>query len=612
MSHIKIVFIFNFTELLDEPYLKITLLLYLCYYPIRTAYKIGELNINKVSGEIMGLKKSQLKKIANLYKRKVSSKEIITLDLAEAIAEISFEINKELGIIINRRGQIIDITVGDANSVHLPRFKNIREGAARLCGLRCIHTHPKPVPLSKMDLAALAKLRFDLIVAIGVDPEGKYSKKRGQQANFADIIYMAHLMPEKDLNGNLWHILEPLTLRELCEENFEEFILSLEEEFIRSQTDLIKVSEEERAVIVSLFKRGLSRWEVDESLKELEKLSETAGAKVVHKLIQKKTTPDPAYYLGSGKADELSLIVQEFNANLVVIDSELSPRQQHNLEDSIGVKTIDRTELILDIFAQRAQTREGKLQVELAQLKYLYPRLIGAGLSLSRQMGGGTSGGIATRGPGETKLETDRRAIRKKIQHLENEVEQIRLYRKTQRKKRTSQGIPTAALVGYTNSGKSTLLNALSDSNVFVEDKLFATLDPTTRRITMPDHSYLLISDTVGFIQRLPTSLIAAFRATLEEVTEADLIIHVVDSSHPNYNDQIDTVYDVLTELEINDKPIITVFNKMDLIRDKSFLNTETDKVPNSIKISAFNREGFGRLIHKINLVIKEHNLARV
>lgn len=572
-------------------------------------FKKGVVLIAKVNGVTFGLKKSQLKKLENLYKRKIPARDFITVDLAETIAEISYEINKEIAIIINRRGQIIDVTIGDANSVSLPKFKNVREGAARLCGLRCIHTHPTHAPLSRMDLTTLAKLRFDMIAAICVDPEGKFSKKKGQQANFADVIYEAHLIPKSADNGLLWKESAPQTLRNFVEDDFEDFVLSLEEEFYRSQTDLISVTDEERAIIVSLFARGNSKWEVDESLNELERLTETAGGKVVHKLIQKKTRPDSAFYLGSGKADELCLLVQEHNANLVIIDSELSPRQQMNLEHAIGVKTIDRTELILDIFAQRARTREGKLQVELAQLKYLYPRLIGTGLAMSRQAGGGTSGGIATRGPGETKLETDRRAIRKRIQHLEEEVEQIRFYRNTQRKKRSNQDISVAALVGYTNTGKSTLLNALTNSDVFVEDKLFATLDPTTRRVHLGEDKAVLLSDTVGFIQRLPTSLVAAFRATLEEVSEADIIIHVIDTSHPNYPDQIDTVYDILGELDVTSKPVITVFNKMDVIDDPELLKDQMAKVPNPIVISAKERKGLDQLLEQISLIIGQLEL---
>jgi GTP-binding protein HflX len=327
---------------------------------------------------------------------------------------------------------------------------------------------------------------------------------------------------------------------------------------------------------------------------------------VIDKVIQKRSAPDSGTYIGSGKVKDIALLVQEKAANLVIIDSELSPRQQKNLEDTIGVKTIDRTELILDIFAQRAKTREGKLQVELAQLKYLYPRLVGTGLALSRQGGGGTGGGIATRGPGETKLEIDRRRIRDRIGHLEKAVDEIKTQRNNERKQRQANNIPVAAIVGYTNVGKSTLINALSDSNVLVENKLFATLDPTTRKIKLPDLSTILLTDTVGFIQRLPTSLVAAFRATLEEVTEADIILHVVDPSHPSCTEHIDTVYEILSELEASDKPTITVVNKIDLIEDEAVLNNLYEKVPNPVGISALQRKSFGNLLNKVQQTISD------
>lgn len=300
--------------------------------------------------------------------------------------------------------------------------------------------------------------------------------------------------------------------------------------------------------------------------------------------------------------------MQEQAANLVIIDAELSARQQKTLEDIIGVKTIDRTELILDIFAQRAKTREGKLQVELAQLKYLYPRLIGAGLSLSRQGGGGTGGGIATRGPGETKLEIDRRRIRERIALLESDVEQIKKQRNYQRRQRLANNIPVVAIVGYTNVGKSTLINALSDSDVLVENKLFATLDPTIRKIKLPDLTDILLTDTVGFIQRLPTTLIAAFRATLEETAQADVILHVIDPIHPAYSEHIDTVYEILMELEAYNKPIITALNKTDLVSDISVFDEIFEKVPNPVGISAIKRVGFGNLLNKIQEVLEKIN----
>lgn len=292
--------------------------------------------------------------------------------------------------------------------------------------------------------------------------------------------------------------------------------------------------------------------------------------------------------------------MQEVGANLVILDHELTALQHNSLQKAVGVKVLDRTELILDIFAQRAHTREGKLQVELAQLKYLLPRLIGKGTMLSR-----LGGGIGTRGPGETKLEIDRRRIRQRINHLEEGIIRIKNYRDTQRRMRNENHLPVIAISGYTNSGKSTLLNALTKANVFVEDKLFATLDPTTRKTTLPDHSTVLLCDTVGFIKKLPTALVAAFRATLEEVAIADIVLHVVDASSPLAIDQINSVYDVLSELGAIDKPIITVLNKSELVRKEDLLWLIA-QVPNPVVISALKRLGFPTLMKKIQEMVEE------
>lgn len=336
-------------------------------------------------------------------------------------------------------------------------------------------------------------------------------------------------------------------------------------------------------------------------MEELVRLCETAGAQVVAEVIQRRRAPDPAYYIGKGKAQELAGLVEEKEANLVVVDEELSPSQTRNLEEVLDIRVIDRTALILDIFARRARTREGKLQVELAQLNYLLPRLTGRGKVLSR-----LAGGIGTRGPGETKLEVDRRVIRKRITDLKKEIESIKKQRALQRRARQKVPYPVVALVGYTNAGKSTLLNALTDSYVFTEDKLFATLDPTTRKIVLPGNQTILLTDTVGFIQKLPPHLVAAFRATLEEVQEADLLLHVVDFSHPDMERQMTAVHEVLEDLEVSEKPIVFVFNKIDLINDPLTLKRLKINYPESVAISAQKGLNLEVLLEKIAMMLKE------
>lgn len=326
--------------------------------------------------------------------------------------------------------------------------------------------------------------------------------------------------------------------------------------------------------------------DVQNSLEELKKLAETAGASVAGMTIQNINHYNPAYLIGQGKAEQLSQNVKKDNLQTVIFDDDLSPAQQRNLEELVGAKIVDRTKLILDIFARRAHTAEGKLQVELAQMDYLLPRLTGKGVALAQQVGGVGSMG-ATRGPGERKLEYDRRRIRDHIAELRREINKLKEYRSLQRQKRQDIPLPIIALVGYTNAGKSTLLNTMTGADVFVEDKLFATLDPTTRRLTLPSRQKVLFTDTVGFIRKLPHQLVAAFRATLEEVVEADLLLHVIDASHPEYENQIKTVNEVLIELGLHDKPVIIVFNKIDLLKNKSSCQRLMRAHPDGIFISA-------------------------
>jgi len=368
----------------------------------------------------------------------------------------------------------------------------------------------------------------------------------------------------------------------------------------------IDISYEERAVLVGVNLPDTNQWQLEESMRELARLVDTAGASVVGSFVQNRYRPDAATFIGKGKAEELAAVCRELEANLIISDRELSPAQARNLEEKTEVKVIDRTQLILDIFARRAQTKEGKLQVELAQLKYLLPRLAGQGTQLSR-----LGGGIGTRGPGETKLETDRRRIRKRISDLEKDLKEVQKHRALLRRERKDEPLPLVSLVGYTNAGKSTLLRLLTSANVLVEDKLFATLDPTTRRVTLPNNDTILLTDTVGFIQNLPHHLVAAFRATLEEVQEADLLLHVVDSSHSNYEGQIMAVESVLKSLDVLDKPMIMVFNKTDLINEEQERGLSYLDYP-AVHISAVSGQGVEQLLAVIADVLSERYVVTV
>ena len=345
-----------------------------------------------------------------------------------------------------------------------------------------------------------------------------------------------------------------------------------------------------------------------DSMSELERLAETAGVVVVGSTTQKLDRPNPQTYIGSGKVEELKMLVNELDANMILFDDELSPRHLRELEKHFGldIAIVDRTALILDIFAQHAATREGALQVELAQYEYRLPRLTRAWTHLARQAGGGggrtgSVGGVGLRGPGETQLEVDRRDIRRRIAHLKGEIEKIKVHRRQYRRRRQKYGIPVVALIGYTNAGKSTLLNQLSNAHVYVADQLFATLDPTTRRVHLADQNQILVTDTVGFIQKLPTTLVAAFRATLEEIAEADLLLHIVDITHPNAMEQARAVYETLKEIGADKLPVFTILNKIDLLNDPSQAQTVLTQFPNSVAISAQKGIGIETLIQKLN-----------
>ena len=366
------------------------------------------------------------------------------------------------------------------------------------------------------------------------------------------------------------------------------------------------MSQREKTVLVGLHRPTVKRYMVEDSLEELAQLVATAGGQECGRIIQERDKPTPAYYIGKGKAQELAAWCKSRHIEMVVFDEELSPSQQHNLEKVIQCKVLDRTGLILDVFARHARSREGQLQVELAQLKYMLPRLMGKGVELSR-----LGAGIGTRGPGETKLETDRRRIKRRINHIQYKLGQVRRQRQLYRCKRQSVPMPVVALVGYTNAGKSTLMNALTDAGVLVQDKLFATLDPTTRRLQLPNHQTVLLSDTVGFIRKLPHQLIEAFKATLEEVAEADLLLHVIDASHFEMNEQAQTVREILRELGLEEKPCIPVLNKIDRFKHRNTVNCLFARIPGACAVSALKRTGLEELLNRIAAELRRLSCGR-
>ena len=495
----------------------------------------------KINGNVAGIRDTILEEMQILYTLEQPTGVFLSRELAEALADFTGRIGREILVYISRGGMIADVSIGDATTVSMPNMRLVRN-IDRLCGVRCIHTHPNGSGyLSDVDLGTLNSMRLDAMVAIGVrdgKPTSVYASYVGEmvEEERKPLIYgpMRHdRLPQRGL------------LDAIAEADAR----------LKAPTYAVTQSEPERTILV-----GIENNDGYDTLEELKQLAETAGVKVVAVEQQRKRPVDNATYVGSGKADELRLLGSATEADLFIFDDELSAIQIRNLEDILGAPVIDRTMLILDIFATRATTREGKLQVELAQLKYRLPRLLGAGVVMSRQ---GASG-VGMRGPGEKKLEIDRRRIRRRVFELEQELSEVEKQRGLRRTARKKNAVPLVALVGYTNAGKSTLLNALSDSDVLAEDKLFATLDPVVRRVTLPNGTECLLSDTVGFINKLPHELVQAFHSTLEEVRDADLILHVVDSACPHYDIQMRVVEQVLTELGAGDTPLIEVYNKAD------------------------------------------------
>ena len=508
---------------------------------------------------------------------------MLTLELARQLCEISRETNRQIGVLISRRGDIHFVVVGDHRQIMIPSLEAFRSGESRLKGLRLVHTHLNGEALTRDDLTDLALLRLDFICAVTVQENGLPGR-----------IHAAHLLPENP-GGAYWIELEPRTADRL-DLDFAGFIRDLEDQIARSQRTR-KVASRERAILIRVETDPRSR---ADTLPELKELAESCGVEVFDQITQHRPEIDPKYLMGKGKLADVVIRALQIGANLLIFDHELTPAQVRSITDFTELKVIDRTQVILDIFAQRAHSRDGKIQVELAQLKYLLPRLIEKNTAMSR-----LTGGIGGTGPGETKLEINRRRVRDKIHRLEGALKTIQKGRNTRRAGREKAGLPVVSIVGYTNAGKSTLLNELTQSDVLTENRLFATLDPKSSRLRFPRDTEAVITDTVGFIRNLPKELFAAFRATLEELQEADVLLHLIDVSNPDFEEHIAAVETILAELDIATKPTIRVFNKEDRVADKELL-ADLCRRFDAIAISARNPSTFGILLDKLEWLIRD------
>lgn len=466
--------------------------------------------------------------------------------MARTLAELSFTLNRQLGVLIHRSGKIDMLIVGDYSRIMIPPLKPIRHAGGRLRGLRLVHTHLGGEAVSEEDLMDLLFLRLDLMSMLLVGKDG-----------LPQQLHTAYLLPEIR-EGRVWDFLAPVHPAQQ-RESAEMLISSIEAEFSRVRGGRRVESDIDRAILVSVSTEP--RLQAEESLAELAELARSDNVEVLETVLQRRRKVNPRLILGKGKLAEIMIVALQLDANLLIFDQELNPSQIRSITDFSDMRVIDRTQLILDIFAHRAMSREGKLQVEMAQLKYMLPRLSSRDDALSR-----LTGGIGARGPGETRLEIDRRRINDRLARLAKELKQVSRERYRRRSKRRKKELPVLSLVGYTNAGKSTLLNTLTKSDILAEDKLFATLDPTSRRLRFPSELEVILTDTVGFIRHLPSDLVQAFMATLEELQEADLLVHVIDVANPLFRERMTVVEEILQELGLGTLPVLKLFNKIDLV----------------------------------------------
>ncbi|MFC1567311.1 GTPase HflX [Thermodesulfobacteriota bacterium] len=540
--------------------------------------------MKRLFGNTTGLKANQIRRLENLYHRRIPPQFLITFELARDISRLSHEIRRQIGLLVNRQGKIAYVIIGDQQKIFIPDTSEYRAAPGRLKGLRCIHTHLNGKSLSRDDLTDLALLRLDLMAATTMTKEGHLHQ-----------VHAAYILP-KSSDDRPFQILKPLKPHQLDIECLK-LIHSLETELghVKSLHEADKAKE--RALLVSVTSAPKSI--ALDSLAELKELAVSSGIDVIETVLQQRRRIDSRFLMGIGKLQDLTIMALQKGATLIIFDQELNPSQIRSITNKIDLKVVDRTQLILDIFAQRAQTKEGKLQVELAQLQYLLPRLITKNTAMSR-----LTGGIGGRGPGETKLEINRRRVYDRITRLEKELSLVRKQRKQQRARRSKKNLTVISIIGYTNAGKSTLLNTLTKSNVRAESRLFATLDPSSRRLRFPRDIEVIITDTVGFIKNLPQDLMAAFRATLEELESADLLLHVIDISNPRFEEQIKSVEKILADLNLDTISTIRVLNKKDLVDDETI-----DRLTRTLKgtaISAKNRSTLMPLITNMESLLVE------
>ncbi|MBK5274739.1 MAG: GTPase HflX [Desulfuromonadales bacterium] len=534
------------------------------------------------------MKSSQIQALERLYRRRVPPAEFCSNELCTRLVEISTDIRRQIGILVNRTGVVEYVIVGDEKGLVIPDLRDYPLGRRTLRGLRLIHTHLRYELITEDDITDLSLLRLDLLAALLFTP--------GKGPISAQLAWLSTAQSGPPAT------LEPVTPLERIDLDCAHFIPELEADLERSARGKSTASDAlERAILISVTISG-TRQEAEDSMAELRELARTAQVEAISEFIQRPRSLNPRFLMGEGKMRDVVIQALQHGASMLIFDQELTPAQIRSISAMTELKVIDRSQLILDIFARRAKSLDGKVQVELAQLKYLLPRLTGRGVQMSRLMGG-----IGGRGPGETKLETDRRRIRDRIASLERELKELSRGRSQRRQQRIKAGVPIISIVGYTNAGKSTLLNALTKSDVFTENLLFATLDTSTRRLRFPREREVIITDTVGFIRSLPKSLMGAFKATLEELQDADLLMHVVDASHPRFEDQITQVRAILAELELGDKPELMVYNKADLLNEMKKKDTvgflrvrQSARTRNSVTVSATDRKSLQPLLDEL------------